>query len=139
MSTVTTSSVALGEPRLTSVELSALTRTLAAHAPNHDLDGSFPWPGVEAAHDAGLLTATVGRRYEGRGLSAREAVDVYLALGEGDPSVALLVAMTGFCDEEHQDRSEKAGFDHHVVKPASLEVLQSLLEAAQPPELDAPR
>lgn len=94
MSTVTTSSAALGEPRLTSVELSALTRTLAAHAPNHDLDGSFPWPGVEAAHDAGLLTATVGRRYGGRGLSAREAVDVYLALGEGDPSVALLVAMT---------------------------------------------
>lgn len=83
-------------PDLSPDRLAALTATLAEHAAQHDRDASFPWEGIHAVHDAGLLTATVAQRYGGRGLSAREAVDVFLALGEGDPSVALLTAMTAF-------------------------------------------
>jgi len=74
--------------------LTRLTATLAQHAPVHDADASFPWPGIRAVHEAGLLTATVGRRYGGDPLTARQLVDVFLALGEGDPSVALITAMT---------------------------------------------
>lgn len=76
--------------------LAALTATLATFAPVHDRDASFPWPGIQAVHEAGLLTASVGRRYGGSPLTAAEVVDVFLALGEGDPSVALLTAMTVF-------------------------------------------
>ena len=41
---------------------------------------------------------------------------------------ALLVAMTGHGDAEHQDRSQRAGFDHHVVKPADHSYVKQLLD-----------
>jgi signal transduction histidine kinase len=44
--------------------------------------------------------------------------------GFGD---VVLVAMTGWGQEEDRRRSRAAGFDHHLVKPASAEVLQALL------------
>jgi alkylation response protein AidB-like acyl-CoA dehydrogenase len=84
----------LREVRLDAESLRAVTATLAAHAPAHDSDGSFPWPGIQAVHEAGLLTASVSERDGGRGLSARETVEVFSALGQGDPSVALIAAMT---------------------------------------------
>jgi PAS domain S-box-containing protein len=40
---------------------------------------------------------------------------------------ALLVAMTGYGQEEHRERSRKAGFDHHLVKPPDLEQVNRLL------------
>ncbi|MDG3005738.1 response regulator [Paludisphaera mucosa] len=43
---------------------------------------------------------------------------------------AMLVAMTGYSDEDHQARSEKAGFDHHVVKPADHAYVMQLLDQA---------
>ena len=43
---------------------------------------------------------------------------------------ALFVAMTGYDDEEHQDRSERAGFNHHVVKPADHAFIKQILDAA---------
>jgi two-component system, chemotaxis family, CheB/CheR fusion protein len=39
----------------------------------------------------------------------------------------LLVAMTGWGQEEDRRRSQAAGFDHHLVKPANPEALQELL------------
>ena len=39
----------------------------------------------------------------------------------------LLVALTGWGQEEDRRRSCAAGFDHHLVKPANIEHLQSLL------------
>jgi CheY-like chemotaxis protein len=44
--------------------------------------------------------------------------------GDGRP---LIVAMTGFGQEEDRRRSEEAGFDAHMVKPLDLEALQELL------------
>lgn len=84
----------LREVRLDAESLQAVTATLAAHATAHDADGSFPWPGIQAVHEAGLLTASVSERDGGRGLSARETAEVFSALGQGDPSVALITAMT---------------------------------------------
>ena len=39
----------------------------------------------------------------------------------------VLVAMTGFGDEEERKRTEEAGFDHHLVKPAEPTVLNDIL------------
>jgi CheY-like chemotaxis protein len=39
----------------------------------------------------------------------------------------LIVAMTGWGQEEDRRRSREAGFDHHLVKPAQAEALQQLL------------
>ncbi len=42
----------------------------------------------------------------------------------------LLVAVTGYGQEEDKRRSEEAGFNAHLVKPISLDVLQELLSRA---------
>jgi PAS domain S-box-containing protein len=41
----------------------------------------------------------------------------------------LLIALTGWGNEEDRRRSREAGIDHHLVKPVELEVLESLLAA----------
>lgn len=38
-----------------------------------------------------------------------------------------LVALTGYGQEEDRQRSRDAGFDHHLLKPASLEKIRALL------------
>lgn len=50
----------------------------------------------------------------------------------GDPNFgdALLIAITGWGLEEDRERSRAAGFDHHLVKPVSLDDLSGLLEGA---------
>ena len=39
----------------------------------------------------------------------------------------LLVAMTGWGQEEDRRRSQEAGFDHHLIKPVEPEALHTLL------------
>jgi CheY-like chemotaxis protein len=41
----------------------------------------------------------------------------------------VLVALTGYGRQEDRLRALDAGFDHHLVKPVELEVLQDLLES----------
>ena len=83
--------------RLRPPQLAALpgvTAALAAQAAGHDRDGSFPAGGISLVHDAGLLTATVAGRYGGPGAGLATTVAILRALGRGDPSVALITAMT---------------------------------------------
>jgi CheY-like chemotaxis protein len=47
--------------------------------------------------------------------------------GEPDGDKVLLVAVTGWGQEEDRRRSQEAGFDHHLTKPADPEALQRLL------------
>ena len=82
----------LRPPRLAA--LPEVTAALAAQAAAHDRDGSFPADGVSLVHDAGLLTATVAGRYGGPGAGLATTVAILRALGRGDPSVALVTAMT---------------------------------------------
>ncbi len=42
-----------------------------------------------------------------------------------------LVAVTGYGQQQHRDRSLEAGFDEHLTKPASHAKLQELLDAAR--------
>ena len=84
---------------LPSADLGALPDVaafLAARADEHDRDGSFPFEGVARVHEAGLLTATVAERYGGPGLGLARTAQILRALGAGDPSVALVTAMTLF-------------------------------------------
>jgi alkylation response protein AidB-like acyl-CoA dehydrogenase len=71
-----------------------VTRLLAVHAEARDRDAAFPHEGIAAVHEAGLLTATVPRQFGGAGLKLSEAIRILHALGRGDPSVALVSAMT---------------------------------------------
>ena len=76
--------------------LAAVTAALAETAEEYDRTAEFPWPGIQVVHRAGLLRAGIGTRYGGSGLSAVDGVRLFAALGKGDPSVALLTAMTVF-------------------------------------------
>ena len=42
----------------------------------------------------------------------------------------VLVALTGWGAHHDQDQARKAGFDHHLTKPASIEAINALLVAA---------
>ncbi len=42
----------------------------------------------------------------------------------------LLVAMTGYGQDEDRRRSREAGFNHHLVKPVDFDVLLGLLDTA---------
>jgi CheY-like chemotaxis protein len=48
----------------------------------------------------------------------------------------LLVALTGWGQEEDQRRAYAAGFDRHVTKPADPDILESLINSvASAPEV----
>jgi alkylation response protein AidB-like acyl-CoA dehydrogenase len=74
--------------------LAALTAELALTAAQYDHTGEIPVAGLEAAHRGGYLTATVASRYGGAEVSAIDTARILLALGEGDPSVALIAGNT---------------------------------------------
>jgi alkylation response protein AidB-like acyl-CoA dehydrogenase len=84
----------LHEPDLSEAALAAVTAEVAATAQEYDRSGAIPAAGIAAAHRAGLLTSTVAQRYGGPGVSMLDTVRILVALGEGDPSVALLAANT---------------------------------------------
>ncbi|GAA5030961.1 acyl-CoA dehydrogenase family protein [Microbacterium fluvii] len=133
-----TEAVGIQAARTDAETLGALTHRLALHAPAHDRDGSFPWEGLRAVHEAGLLTASVGRRYGGVGLEARDTVEVFLALGEGDPSVALISAMTVF-QHAAQDAAGTWPEELYAHVLAESQVRPVLINAVRAePELGAP-
>ena len=45
---------------------------------------------------------------------------------------ATLVALSGWGQEEDKQRSRDSGFDHHLVKPVEIAVLESLLTSLEP-------
>jgi len=51
-----------------------------------------------------------------------------------DSNDIVLVAMTGYGQEEDRKRAISSGFDHHLVKPVMPNVLASILESVRKPE-----
>src|SRR3954453_13411224 len=88
--------VPMEPPLLPSSHLVDITRALAEHAAENDRTGDLPAKGIQIAHDAGLLTRTVGTAFGGPGDGLADTVRTLTALGQGDPSVALIAAMTLF-------------------------------------------
>jgi CheY-like chemotaxis protein len=62
------------------------------------------------------------------GLPGIDGYEVAKRLRSHDGDGMLLVALTGYGQAEDRMRSEQAGFDHHLVKPVSQEVLEALLQ-----------
>ncbi|WKK71110.1 acyl-CoA dehydrogenase family protein [Rathayibacter oskolensis] len=81
-------------PDLSDRALARLTARLAETAEHYDRTAEFPWEGIRAVHEAGLLTLAVGSRYGGTPPSTVDLVRLFGALGQGDPAVALISAMT---------------------------------------------
>jgi PAS domain S-box-containing protein len=50
-----------------------------------------------------------------------------------------LIALTGWGQAEDRQRSQAAGFDFHLTKPADFETLQRLLDSLQDPQKSQPR
>lgn len=71
-----------------------LVATLSAAGRVNDAFGDFPAEGIAAVHRAGLLDATIGAAWGGRGLGLPDLVRILALLGRGDPSVALIASMT---------------------------------------------
>ncbi len=86
----------IGIPLADTARLAEVTRALAANAERNDRTADFPAEGIRVVHQAGLLTATVARRYGGPGGGLADTARILGALGRGDPSVALITAMTLF-------------------------------------------
>ena len=82
----------LPAPRLDA--LPEVTSALATTAADYDRSGDFPAEGIAAVHRAGLLTASVATEFGGPGIGVADQSRLLAALGEGDPSVALIAAMT---------------------------------------------
>jgi alkylation response protein AidB-like acyl-CoA dehydrogenase len=118
--------------------LSAVTRALASRAEEHDRAATFPADGIDVVHAAGLLTATVGTRYGGPGGGLTELVAILRALGQGDPSVALISSMT-LLAHGLQDRRPSwpdALYAEAVAESADRPVLINTLRVE--PELGTP-
>jgi alkylation response protein AidB-like acyl-CoA dehydrogenase len=79
-------------PDLSEGALAEVTTQIAETAADYDRTGDLPWAGLQVAHHAGLLTATVGARYGGAGFGPRQTARILTAIGEGDASVGLLAA-----------------------------------------------
>ncbi len=62
------------------------------------------------------------------GLPGMNGYEVCKAM-HSDPSLknSVFIAQTGWGQSEHRQRSKEAGFDHHLVKPIDLKVLEELL------------
>ena len=63
------------------------------------------------------------------GMSGYEVAQRARALPAGQECV--LVALTGWGQEDDRRRSKEAGFDHHLVKPVELNALHALLSEVQ--------
>jgi PAS domain S-box-containing protein len=61
------------------------------------------------------------------GMSGYDVAKILRAMPELD--APLLVALTGYGQEEDKQQSREAGFNHHLVKPVNPEILQRLLKS----------
>jgi alkylation response protein AidB-like acyl-CoA dehydrogenase len=113
-------------------------RILAEAAPDADQTGRFPWTGIRAVHASGLLESTVAVRYGGKGGTLSDAASILAALGRGDPSVALITAMTIF---NHLGQATKSHWPDDLYRRLLAEGKHKplLINAARvEPELGSP-
>jgi len=123
---------------LSDAALRRLGDVLAANAERYDRTADFPWDSIAAVHAAGVLTLGIGARYGGRDITVTELARVLQALGRGDPSVALLTAMTVF---QHLGEAKAPSWPRKLYQQVVDESWQrpTLLNAVRAePELGAP-
>jgi CheY-like chemotaxis protein len=73
------------------------------------------------------------------GMPGMDGIEVARRLRqEPEGREVVLIALTGWGQEDDRRRTKEAGFNHHLVKPIDLSVLQELL-ASVPPHVVEPR
>lgn len=82
--------IALNAPSEAALE--QLVVFIASHAAEHDRTGTLPEESFKAWHAAGFSTLTVPISAGGLGAGLADACKVVVALGRGDPSVALVAS-----------------------------------------------
>jgi alkylation response protein AidB-like acyl-CoA dehydrogenase len=124
--------------RLAGYRLPDVTAALAKRAEEHDRSAAFPAAGIAEVHAAGLLTATVAPQYGGPGAGLADTVTILRALGHGDPSVALISAMTLFTHalQARQPSWPDPIYRDAVAESAQRPVLINVLRVE--PELGTP-
>ena len=135
---MTTTTPTFTAPDLSPAALAAVTAEIASTAAEYDRTGDLPWPGLRAAHRAGLLTATVGARFGGPGLGPRDTARVLTAIGEGDASVGLLAAnlLNTHAAQAAQPTWPAAYYDDLLRRSQAGPALANAIRAE--PELGAP-
>lgn len=73
--------------------LAPVLEVVERHAPQTDQDATFPAQALEALRDSGLLGLTVPAEFGGGGGGVGAMVDITMALGRQDMSVAMIYAM----------------------------------------------
>ena len=128
----------IGIPSAGLDRLAEVTSALAADAERNDRTADFPAEGIRVVHRAGLLTATVARRYGGPGGGLADTARILGALGRGDPSVALITAMTLFTHAAQAaaptwpDDVYRASLAESVAEPVLINALRVEPELGTP-------
>jgi signal transduction histidine kinase/ActR/RegA family two-component response regulator len=98
---------------------------------------------VRTAHD-GPQAVLAAREFQPRvvlldiGLPQMNGYDVARQIRQQPWSAGtVLIAVTGWGQEEDRRRSNEAGFDHHLVKPVAPDVIMDLLASVRAPAPDA--
>jgi alkylation response protein AidB-like acyl-CoA dehydrogenase len=73
-------------------DFSAVLQAIAERAAAHDADGSFPFEAFDELWKFGVLNLTIPADVGGSGAGLEAATEAVVAVGEADPSVALLLA-----------------------------------------------
>ena len=112
----------------------AETLALLLEASGHDVRTAYDGPtAVEAALDyrPNVVLLDIG-------LPGLDGFEVAKRLRQ-QPALesVVLVAMTGYGQESDRQRSQDAGFDHHLVKPASFGKVQQILATVSDERPDA--
>lgn len=71
------------------------------------------------------------------GMPGMDGYEVARRFRAADGPRPVLVALTGYGQDEDRRRAFDAGFDHHLVKPTSVDALRQLLASLPPLEPDA--
>jgi alkylation response protein AidB-like acyl-CoA dehydrogenase len=81
-------------PDLSDEGLAKVTAEIAQHAQEYDRTAEIPWKGLEVIHRAGLTTARIPAGRGGPDISDLDTARAVIAVGEGDPSVAIILVNT---------------------------------------------
>ncbi|MEV7828176.1 acyl-CoA dehydrogenase family protein [Microbacterium enclense] len=119
-------------------ELAALTAAVAETAERYDRSGEFPADGLVAVHRAGAFTAIIDERFGGGGLGPIERLRTVQAIGQGDPSVALIFANTLATHVAQAGRGQFPAELYARVVAETVERPVSINTARAEPELGAP-
>ena len=49
-------------------------------------------------------------------------------------SERVIIAVSGYGQDDHRRKTREAGFDHHLIKPANVGVLLALIATSRTPE-----